>query len=76
MNRIATLTQSCKEDYCGKRALEAGVEPKTIQKYLGHATIQMTMDLYVHVTDSTIHNEIEKVSASFLAINESKKVGR
>lgn len=55
------------------RALEAGVEPKTIQKYLGHATIQMTMDLYVHVTDSTIHNEIEKVSASFLAINESKK---
>lgn len=43
------------------RCFEAGVEPKTIQKYLGHATIKMTMDLYVHVTDEKANEDIEKI---------------
>lgn len=28
------------------RCFEAGIKPKIIQSYLGHATLQMTMDLY------------------------------
>ena len=28
------------------RAIESGMNPKTLQKILGHATLQMTMDLY------------------------------
>lgn len=30
--------------------LEAGVEPKTISERLGHSSIQITLDLYSHVT--------------------------
>ena len=27
----------------------AAIKPKTVQQYLGHATLQMTMDFYTHV---------------------------
>lgn len=40
------------------RCIEAGVNPKTLQRYLGHATLQMTMDLYVHVVDQTKQEEM------------------
>ena len=33
------------------RCFEAGIQPKTVQAYLGHATLQMTMDLYTSVMD-------------------------
>lgn len=45
------------------RCIEAGVLPKTLQKYLGHATLQMTMDLYVHVTDEFKQTELKKLEA-------------
>lgn len=32
---------------------EAGVDPKTLQIFLGHSSINMTMDRCVHVTDDT-----------------------
>ena len=31
------------------RCLEAGIPPKVVQTWLGHASIKMTMDLYTHV---------------------------
>lgn len=31
------------------RCFEAGIQPKTVQTYLGHASLQMTMDLYTSV---------------------------
>lgn len=42
------------------RCFEAGISPKTIQSYLGHATLKMTMDLYVHVTELHATNEMPK----------------
>lgn len=36
------------------RAIERGVQPKVLQKLLGHASIQTTMDRYVHVTDESL----------------------
>ena len=36
------------------RAIENGMQPKTLQKILGHGSLQMTMDLYCHVTDDTL----------------------
>ena len=33
------------------RAIESGMNPKTLQKILGHATLQMTMDLYTSVME-------------------------
>ena len=29
---------------------------------LGHSTIQVTMDLYVHVTDEYLENEVKKMN--------------
>lgn len=46
------------------RCIEAGMQPKTLQKILGHATLQMTMDLYVHVTDERKHEEIQLIDKS------------
>lgn len=42
------------------RAIECGMNPKTLQKLLGHGTLQMTMDLYCHVTEDTLLLEMEK----------------
>ena len=42
------------------RCIETGVQPKTLQKLLGHGSLQMTMDLYCHVTQDTLFEEIEK----------------
>lgn len=35
------------------RAIERGVQPKALQQLLGHASLQTTMDRYVHVTDES-----------------------
>lgn len=43
------------------RCIEAGILPKTVQKYLGHANLQMTMDLYVHITDEFKREELKKL---------------
>lgn len=47
------------------RCIESGIQPKTVQKYLGHASLQMTMDLYVHVTDDFKHEELKKLNVAF-----------
>lgn len=43
------------------RAIESGVTPKTLQKLLGYGTLQMTMDLYCHVTEDTLFEEMQKL---------------
>jgi len=43
------------------RCFEAGVEPKVVQNYLGHASLKMTMDLYTHVTEDKFILDIEKI---------------
>ncbi len=36
------------------RCIEKGVNPKSLQKILGHAQLSTTMDTYVHVTDDSL----------------------
>lgn len=43
------------------RCFEAGVEPKVVQKFLGHASIKMTMDLYTHVVQDKLIDSIELI---------------
>ena len=43
------------------RAIENGMQPKTLQKLLGHGSLQMTMDLYCHVTEDTLFTEMMKM---------------
>lgn len=42
------------------RCIESGMRPKTLQKILGHSSLSMTMDLYVHVTFETELLEMQK----------------
>ena len=46
------------------RCIENGMQPKTLQKILGHSTINTTMNLYVHVTDEQLFSEIEKMNVA------------
>ena len=45
------------------RCFEAGVSPKVVQSYLGHATLQMTMDLYTHVMPEKLNSDIERIAS-------------
>ena len=47
------------------RCFESGIKPKTVQSYLGHASLQMTMDLYTTVLPEHMHSEINKLEESF-----------
>ena len=46
------------------RAIESGMQPKVLQKLLGHASIKTTMDRYVHVTDETLDQAVKQFQRS------------
>lgn len=50
------------------RCFEAGIKPKTVQAYLGHATLQMTMDLYTTVFEDVKQNEMVLLEDSLKTI--------
>lgn len=50
------------------RCFEAGVSPKTVQKYLGHASLQMTMDLYTHVLDDQKKEDMLKLESVLIDV--------
>lgn len=45
------------------RAIESGMQPKALQKLLGHASIKTTMDTYVHVTDDSLSKAVQLFEA-------------
>lgn len=47
------------------RALEKGIPPKVVQSYLGHSTIDVTMNIYTHVTAELQREEIKKIANQF-----------
>ena len=50
---IKTISMHTLRHTYATRAIERGVHPKALQKLLGHASLQTTMDTYVHVTDES-----------------------
>ena len=46
------------------RAIESGMQPKVLQKLLGHASIKTTMDRYVHVTNETLDQAVTQFQLS------------
>ncbi len=51
------------------RAIESGMQPKVLQKLLGHASSKTTMDRYVHVTDDSM----QKAVVQFAKAQEAQK---
>ncbi len=50
------VTPHCFRHTFATRAIERGMNPKTLQKILGHGSLQMTMDLYCHITEDTLYD--------------------
>jgi len=46
------------------RAIERGMQPKSLQKLLGHQSIKTTMDRYVHVTDDSLTNAVRQFEST------------
>lgn len=48
------------------RLFENNVSVKTVQQLLGHSSINTTMNIYIHVTNSFKEQEIDKINNSFV----------
>ena len=56
---IKRFCMHCLRHTYATRCIEAGMQPKTLQKLLGHSSLKTTMDRYVHVTDDSMENGIK-----------------
>ena len=56
------------------RCFESDIAPKTEQSYLGHATLQMTMDLYTSVlkehNSSYVSSHFPSITFATIALNQ------
>lgn len=52
------------------RCFESGIDAKTVQIWLGHASIAITLDLYTHVTDDKSRSDMDKLEQAY-----QKKIG-
>ena len=70
--KAVAATRSISKRFCmhalrhtyATRAIESGMQPKVLQKLLGHASIKTTMDRYVHVTDDSLTNAVRQFEQS------------
>ena len=53
--------------------LEKGVNPKIVQKLLGHKTIQITLDTYSHVLSEVYSETADTVDSIYNAIHWKNK---
>ena len=51
--------------YFATKCFEAGIPPKVVQGWLGHASYKMTMDTYTHVRDAFETEEAMKLDSLF-----------
>lgn len=60
---IEPFSMHCLRHTFATRAIESGMQPKVLQVLLGHSSLAMTMDRYVHVEDSTLEEAIRRFEA-------------
>lgn len=60
-NGIPPITMHGLRATFATRALEAGMNPRTLQEILGHTDFGMTMNLYGHVLENTKKDEMSKL---------------
>ena len=56
------------------RTIVGGMQPKVLQKLLGHSSIQTTMDTYVHVTEDSLSKVVKQFEANNIKMVSSKIV--
>lgn len=47
------------------RCIEAGMNPKVLQIILGHSDIKITLNIYTHLSQENIREEMEKVAVDY-----------
>lgn len=57
-NEITYFTSHDMRHTFATKCIARGMKPKVLQTILGHQSLTMTMDLYCHVEDETIRNEM------------------
>ena len=55
---VEPFTPHCMRHTFATKCIARGMKPKVLQKILGHKSLRMTMDLYCHVEDNTIRDEM------------------
>ena len=65
-NRLLTINRSM--EYRHSTGEWRIGEPKTLQTILGHSSIGITMNLYVHTTEEQKHKEIDLVADALKVI--------
>ena len=71
LDEMESFSAHCFRHTFATRCFEAGIAPKTVQKYLGHATLQMTMDLYTSVMPQHMETEMNKFADVLDTISQS-----
>ena len=61
LEQFELFTPHCFRHSFATRCFEADIAPKTVQTYLGHATLQMTMDLYISVLSVQKQQDMDKL---------------
>jgi integrase len=67
-NGMRSVTMHILRHTFATRCIEAGMIPKTLQKILGHSSINITMNLYVHITEDEKNKEMEMVQDALMVI--------
>lgn len=55
---------ACRHSFA-TRCLEAGIAPKIVQSWLGHSSIEITLDLYSHVNQDVSFENMRRLEALF-----------
>ena len=69
LEELDLFTPHCFRHTFATRCFESGIAPKTVQTYLGHASLKMTMDLYTHVMEDKLQEDIKKLDVLMECIN-------
>ena len=59
---IEPFTMHAFRDTFATRAIESGINPKTLQEILGHSNFNITMSLYGHCMEDTKRREMESIN--------------
>lgn len=78
LEELEVFSCHCLRHTFATRCFEAGIQPKTVQAYLGHATLQMTMDLYTSVLKEYQVSEMEKLDTALsgIALTKDEKIDK
>ena len=73
LEQFEMFSPHCFRHTFATRCFEANIPPKTVQLFLGHSNLQMTMDLYTHVLDNQKQDDMAKLDQLFEAVNDSSE---